>query len=94
MFEQFTDRARQAVVQAQQEARRLNHNYIGTEHLLLGLIREGDGVAAKALKSLGISLDQVRQEVEEIIGKGQAGACPDRTRAIPCKVRAVTKGGA
>ena len=71
MFEQFSDRARQAVVQAQQEARRLDHNYIGTEHLLLGLIREGDGVAAKALESLGISLDAVRQQVEEIIGRGQ-----------------------
>src|SRR6516165_11102384 len=71
MFEQFSDRARQAVVQAQQEARRLDHNYIGTEHLLLGLIREGDGVAAKALESLGISLQAVRQQVEEIIGLGQ-----------------------
>ena len=71
MFEQFSDRARQAVVQAQQEARRLDHNYIGTEHLLLGLIREGDGVAAKALELLGISLDAVRQQVEEIIGRGQ-----------------------
>ena len=84
MFEQFSDRARQAVVQAQQEARRLNHNYIGTEHLLLGLIREGDGVAAKALESLGISLDAVRQQVEEMIGRGQqtlSGHIPFTPRA-------------
>src|ERR1700678_681794 len=71
MFERFTDRARRVVVLAQEEARMLNHNYIGTEHLLLGLIREADGVAAKALESLGISLDAVRQQVEEIIGRGQ-----------------------
>jgi len=70
MYEQFTDRARRAVVQAQEEAKMLNHNYIGTEHILLGLIHEGDGVAAKALESLGISLDAVRQQVEEIIGRG------------------------
>jgi hypothetical protein len=71
MFERFTDRARRVVVLAQDEARRLNHNYIGTEHILLGLIHEGEGVAAKALESLGISLDAVRQQVEEIIGQGQ-----------------------
>jgi Clp amino terminal domain, pathogenicity island component len=71
MFERFTDRARRVVVLAQDEARRLDHNYIGTEHLLLGLIHEGEGVAAKALGSLGISLDAVRQQVEEIIGRGQ-----------------------
>jgi len=71
MFERFTDRARRAVALAQEEAKRLDHNYIGNEHILLGLIREGDGVAAKALESLGISLDAVRQEVEEIIGRGQ-----------------------
>jgi len=71
MFERFTDRARRVVVLAEEEARLLNHNYIGTEHLLLGLIREGEGVAAKALESLGISLDAVRQQVEEIIGQGQ-----------------------
>jgi ATP-dependent Clp protease ATP-binding subunit ClpC len=71
MYEQFTDRARRAVVLAQEEARMLNHNYIGTEHILLGLIHEGDGVGAKALESLGISLDTVRQQVEEIIGRGQ-----------------------
>ena len=70
MFERFTDRARRVVVLAQDEARELNHNYIGTEHILLGLIHEGEGVAAKALESMGISLDAVRQEVEEIIGHG------------------------
>jgi hypothetical protein len=71
MFERFTDRARRVVVLAQDEARRLDHTWIGTEHILLGLIREGEGVAAKALESLGISLDAVRQQVEEIIGHGQ-----------------------
>ena len=71
MFERFTDRARRVVVLAQEEARMLNHNYIGTEHLLLGLIHEGEGVAAKALESLGIVLEGVRQQVEEIIGQGQ-----------------------
>jgi ATP-dependent Clp protease ATP-binding subunit ClpC len=72
MFERFTDRARRVVVLAQEEARLLNHNYIGTEHILLGLIHEGEGVAAKALESLGISLEKVRQQVEEIIGAGQS----------------------
>ncbi len=84
MFERFTDRARRVVVLAQEEARMFNHNYIGTEHLLLGLIREGDGVAAKALESLGISLDVVRQQVEEIIGQGQqapSGHIPFTKRA-------------
>ncbi|MHB1738445.1 MAG: ATP-dependent Clp protease ATP-binding subunit [Actinomycetes bacterium] len=71
MFERFTDRARRVVVLAQEEARMLNHNYIGTEHILLGLIHEGEGVAAKSLESLGISLEAVRQQVEEIIGQGQ-----------------------
>ena len=70
MFERFTDRARRVVVLAQEEARMLNHNYIGTEHILLGLIHEGEGVAAKALESLGISLDAVREQVQEIIGTG------------------------
>ncbi len=70
MFERFTDRARRVVVLAQEEARLLNHNYIGTEHILLGLIHEGEGVAAKALESLGISLEGVRSQVEEIIGQG------------------------
>ena len=71
MFDRFTDRARRVIVLAQDEARMLNHNYIGTEHLLLGLIHEGEGVAAKALESLGISLEAVREQVEEIIGQGQ-----------------------
>ena len=71
MFERFTDRARRVVVLAQEEARMLHHNDIGTEHILLGLIGEGEGVAAKALESLGISLEAVRQQVEEIIGRGQ-----------------------
>ena len=70
MFERFTDRARRVIVLAQEEARGLNHNYIGPEHILLGLIHEGEGVAAKALESMGISLEAVRQEVEEIIGQG------------------------
>src|SRR2546427_2608102 len=72
MFERFTDRARRVVVLAQDEARMHNHNYIGNEHLLVGLIHEGEGVAAKALESMGISLEAVRQQVEEIIGQGQA----------------------
>ncbi|MBV0893871.1 ATP-dependent Clp protease ATP-binding subunit [Microbacterium sp. NC79] len=71
MFERFTDRARRVVVLAQEEAKMLNHNYIGTEHILLGLIHEGEGVAAKALESLGISLDAVREQVQDIIGRGQ-----------------------
>lgn len=71
MFERFTDRARRVVVLAQEEAKMLNHNYIGTEHLLLGLIHEGEGVAAKAMLSMDISLEAVRQQVEDIIGPGQ-----------------------
>ena len=70
MFERFTDRARRVVILAQEEARLLNHNYIGTEHILLGLIHEHEGVAAKALESLDISLESVRAQVEEIIGPG------------------------
>ena len=70
LFERFTDRARRVVVLAQEEARLLSHSYIGTEHILLGLIHEGEGVAAKALESLGISLEAVRAQVEEIIGQG------------------------
>ena len=84
MFERFTDRARRVVVLAQEEARMLNHNYIGTEHILLGLIHEGEGVAAKALESLGIALEGVRQQVEEIIGQGQqapSGHIPFTPRA-------------
>ena len=84
MFERFTDRARRVVVLAQEEARLLNHNYIGTEHILLGLIHEGEGVAAKALESMGISLEAVRAQVEEIIGQGQqapSGHIPFTPRA-------------
>jgi len=84
MFERFTDRARRVVVLAQEEARMLSHNYIGTEHILLGLIHEGEGVAAKALESLGISLEAVRAQVEEIIGSGQqapSGHIPFTPRA-------------
>src|SRR5213594_4240697 len=72
MFERFTDRARRVVVLAQEEARMVNHNYIGTEHILLGLIHEGEGVACKALESMGISLQRARAMVEEIIGTGPA----------------------
>ncbi len=74
MFERFTDRARRVLVLAQEEARLLNHSFIGTEHILLGLIHEGEGVAAKALESLGISLEAVREKVEETIGP--AGSAP------------------
>ncbi|WP_427384650.1 ATP-dependent Clp protease ATP-binding subunit [Janibacter sp. G56] len=84
MFERFTDRARRVVVLAQEEARLLNHNYIGTEHILLGLIHEGEGVASKALESLGISLESVREQVQEIIGQGQqapSGHIPFTPRA-------------
>ena len=84
MFERFTDRARRVVVLAQEEARMLNHNYIGTEHILLGLIHEGEGVAAKGLEALGISLEAVRSQVEEIIGQGQqapSGHIPFTPRA-------------
>jgi ATP-dependent Clp protease ATP-binding subunit ClpC len=72
VFERFTDRARRVVVLAQEEARMLNHNYIGTEHILLGLIHEGEGVACRALESMGISLRAARVEVEDIIGQGQS----------------------
>jgi ATP-dependent Clp protease ATP-binding subunit ClpA len=75
MFERFTDRARRVVILAQEEARMLNHNFIGTEHILLGLIHEGQGVAASALQSLGISLEAVRQQVEQIIGRGEQAPC-------------------
>jgi ATP-dependent Clp protease ATP-binding subunit ClpA len=72
VFERFSDDARRVVVLAQEEARMLNHNYIGTEHILLGLMHEGEGVGAKALESLGISLEAVRSQVEEIIGRGES----------------------
>ena len=84
MFERFSDRARRVVVLAQEESRRLNHNYIGTEHLLLGLTSEREGVAAQVLLSLGVSLDAVRTQVEEIIGRGDdspAGHIPFTPRS-------------
>jgi ATP-dependent Clp protease ATP-binding subunit ClpC len=84
MFERFTDRARRVIVLAQDEARLLNHNYIGTEHILLGLIHEGEGVAAQALESVGLTLDSVREQVEELVGKGQtppSGHIPFTPRA-------------
>ena len=84
MFERFTDRARRVIVLAQEEARNLKHNYLGTEHILLGLIREGEGVAAKALEALDITLDDVRDQVIDIIGEGQeppAGHIPFTPRA-------------
>src|SRR5499425_2737093 len=84
MFERFTDRARRVVVLGQEEAQELGHGYIGTEHILLGLLRESDGVAARALESLGISLEAVRQQVQEIIGRGEgmpSGHIPFTPRA-------------
>src|ERR1041384_5942928 len=84
MFERFTDRARRVVVLAQEEARLLNHNYIGTEHLLLGLLSEREGVACEALESFGLSLETVRHAVEEIVGIGQdafTGRIPFTPRA-------------
>jgi len=84
MFERFTDRARRVVILAQDEARTMNHNYVGTEHILLGLIHEGEGIAAKALAQLGITLDAARAQVEEIIGKGSqapSGHIPLTSRA-------------
>ena len=86
MFERFTDRARRVVVLAQDEARLLDHNYIGTEHLLLGLLQEGQGVAARALEALGVDLADVRSRVQEIIGRGQH----EQTGHIPFTPRAKT----
>jgi ATP-dependent Clp protease ATP-binding subunit ClpC len=85
MFERFTDRARRVIVDAQNEARSLGHNYIGPEHILLGLIHEGDGVGAKALESMQISTDTVQGRIEEITGRGQA---PSTTGHIPFTPRA------
>jgi len=84
MFERFTDRARRVVVLAQEESRMLNHNYIGTEHILLGLIHEGEGIAAQALESLGISLEAVRRQVVDRVGEGKeapTGHIPFTSRA-------------
>src|SRR6266436_856191 len=82
MFERFTDRARRVVVLAQEEARMLNHNYIGTEHILLGLIREGDGVAAQVLVKLGADLNRVRQQVIQLL-HGYQGKEPETEHARP-----------
>src|SRR5512136_2732546 len=84
MFERFTERARQVIVLAQEEARALRHNYIGTEHLLLGLLREADGVAARVLGSLEVNLDEVRADVARIVGEGDSesqGQIPFTPRA-------------
>ncbi len=86
MFERFTDRAQRVIVFAQEEARLLNHDYIGSEHILLGLIHEGEGVAAQALESLGISLEKVRRQVEDIIGAGES----PQPRHVPFTPRAKT----
>jgi ATP-dependent Clp protease ATP-binding subunit ClpC len=83
MFERFTDRARRVVVLAQEEARALGHSYIGTEHILLGILRESDGVGARALESLGISLAAVRVQVEEIIGQGDPSMLPSHIPFTP-----------
>ena len=81
MFERFTDRSRRVVVLAQEEARMLNREYVGTEHILLGLIREDGGVAAQALESLGITEDAARRQVEEIVERGQTGHARDISRS-------------
>ena len=84
MFEQFTERARQVVVLAQEEARTLKHNYIGTEHILLGLLREEEGLAARVLESLDITVERVRAQVVRIVGSGEevtSGQIPFTPRA-------------
>jgi ATP-dependent Clp protease ATP-binding subunit ClpC len=84
MFERFTDRARRVVVQAQEESRELDHSYIGTEHLLLGILREDEGIAAEALASLEVGLDPAREQVAEIVGRGKqapSGHIPFTPRA-------------
>jgi ATP-dependent Clp protease ATP-binding subunit ClpA len=86
VFERFTDRGRRVVVLAQENARMCNHNYIGTEHILLGLLHEGEGVACRALEGLGISLEAVREQVQEIIGQGQQAI----SGHIPLTLRAKT----
>jgi ATP-dependent Clp protease ATP-binding subunit ClpA len=99
MFERFTDRARRSLFLSQEEARLLNHNYVGTEHLLLGLVSEGQGVAAKALESLGISLEAVRAQVEEIIGQGQSAPrghipfTPQAKKVLELSLREATQLG-
>jgi ATP-dependent Clp protease ATP-binding subunit ClpC len=100
MFERFTDRARRVVVQAQEEAKTLDHNYIGSEHLLLGLTHENiGGVAAKTLESLGIGLEAVRQRVEEIIGRGSQAPSghipftPEAKKALELSLREAVQLG-
>src|SRR5919201_5238055 len=85
MFERFTERARKVVVLAQEEARHFNHNYIGTEHLLLGLLREDEGVAARALSALNVALDEVREQVESIVGYGEEGTGAQAPFTPPAK---------
>src|SRR5260370_6170382 len=91
-FEKFTERARRVLSLAQEEAQRLHHNYMGTEHLLLGLVREGDGVAARVLAHQGVSLAQVREAVEFIIGRGdhvvtgEIGLTPRAQRVVELAV--------
>ena len=91
-FEKFTERARKVLTLSQEEAQRFNHNYIGTEHILLGLIREGDGVAAKVLTGLGLELDRIRQAVESSMGRGErtvsgeVGLTPRAKRVIELAV--------
>jgi len=84
MFERFTERSRRVVVLAQEESRMLDHNYIGTEHILLGLIHEGDGIAARVIESAGLTLDAARAEVERMIGRGTS----EPTGHIPFTPRA------
>src|ERR687891_1985203 len=84
MFERFTERAKQVVVLAQDEARRLKHNYIGTEHILLGLLREEEGLAARVLESLDITVEEVRSQVARVVGQGDEAA----TGQIPFTPRA------
>src|SRR5215207_5217293 len=99
MFERFTERARKVVMLAQDEARHFNHNYIGTEHLLLGLLREDEGVAAQALTSLGLTLDRARQQVESIVGYGaedenmQAPFTPLAKKSLEMGLRAALQLG-
>ncbi len=81
-FDKFTERARRVLTLAQEEAQRFNHNYIGTEHLLLGLVREGDGVAAKVLSNLGVELNKVRSAVEFIFGRGDRSTSAWVARSI------------
>src|SRR5712691_9721981 len=99
MFERFTERARQVVVLAQEEARALRHNYIGTEHLLLGLLREEEGIAARVLAELGVTLDDIRADVKRIVGlgdeptRGQIPFTPRAKKALELSLRAANELG-